>query len=172
MPISPAGISIRQAGFTLIELVLVVSLLAMVSLLSLPLMMDQGDSAQRRSLRRMAGVVKQLYNEATLTRDEHLLTFDFDHNNLLAHRLHGSDGRIEKESFGKETSLKPLRLQQVDIEGKGSFRSGQVSVRIFPLGWMEQTQVTLVSEDGTTTRLVFSPLTGSTKINESRQTLQ
>jgi general secretion pathway protein H len=162
----------KQSGFTLIELILVVSLLAMVSLLSLPLMMDRGDSAERRTLRRVAGVVKELYNEATLTRDEHLLTFDLDRNSLYAHRLRTSDGLVEKERYGKEAQLSPLDLQQVDIEGKGSFRSGQVSVRIFPLGWMEQTRVALVNEDGATTRLAFSPLTGSTKIDDDRQTLQ
>ncbi len=172
MPMSPTGTSNKQAGFTLIELILVVSLLAMVSLLSLPLMMDRGDSAERRSLRRIAGVVKQLYNEATLTRDEHLLTFDLDRNRLTAFRLVDTNGRVEKESFGKEASVSPLNLQQVDIEGKGSFRSGQISVRIFPLGWMEQTQVSLSSESGRITRLAFSPLTGSTKINEEPQALR
>lgn len=171
MLISPTGRLTKPAGFTLIELIVVVSLLAMVGLLSLPLMMNQGDSAERRTLRRMAGVVKQLYNEATLTRDEHLLVFDLDRNSLQAFRLRAKDGRVEKESFGKEAKLAALRLQQVDVEGQGSFRSGQVAVRIFPLGWMEQTQITLLAEDGTTTRLDFSPLTGSTKIDDGRQTL-
>lgn len=172
MLISPTGNSIKTAGFTLIELIVVVSLLAMISLISLPLMMNQGDGAEKRILRRMAGVVKQLYNEATLTSDEHLLVFDFDHNSLLAYRLRDRGGVVEKESFGKEISLAPLSLQQVDIEGQGSFRAGQVTVRIFPLGWMEQTRAKLVSEGGTTTHLAFSPLTGSTKIDDGRQTLQ
>ncbi len=171
MPISPIGTSTKQAGFTLIELILVVGLLAMLSLLSLPLMMDRGDSAERRSLRRVAGVVKQLYNEATLTRDEHLLTFDLDRNQLSAYRLRQKNGSIEKEVFGRKTVLTPLNLQQVEVDGKGSFRSGQVSVRIFPLGWMEQTRVALVAEDGRTTQIDFSPLTGSTKIDDGRQAL-
>jgi len=172
MPISPTGPSTKESGFTLLELILVVSLLAMISLLSLPLMMDRGDSAERRTLRRIAGVVKQLYNEATLTRDEHLLTFDLDRNRLLAFRMRRNNGRIEKQEFGRETELKALQLQQIDIEGKGSFRNGQVTVKIFPLGWMEQTQLALSSADGKITRMAFSPLTGSVKIDDDPQALR
>ncbi|NOY14030.1 MAG: prepilin-type N-terminal cleavage/methylation domain-containing protein [Deltaproteobacteria bacterium] len=162
----------EPAGFTLIELMVVVSLLALVGLLSLPLMMNQGDSAERRSLRQVAGVVKQLYNEAVLTRDEYLLTFDFDRNSLRAYRLRSKGELNEKERFGKEVTLSPLHLRQVDVEGRGSFRRGRVSVRIFPLGWMEQTRVVLVSEDGKLIQLTFSPLTGTTKIEDVHQTLQ
>lgn len=171
MPMWPIGTSTEQSGFTLIELIVVVALLAMLSLISLPLLMNQGEGAERRVMRRLVGIVKQLYNEATLTRDEHLLTFDLDRNRLRSYRLRNSDGLIEKEIFGNERSLEPMRLKQVDIAGKGSFRSGQVSVRIYPLGWMEQTQVTLVAEDGKTTEFAFSPLTGAAKINDGRQTL-
>lgn len=183
MPISATGISIRkqsrskarlaprQAGFTLIELMVVITLLALFSAISLPLLMNQGESAERRTLRLLAGTVKQLYNEATLTRDEHLLTFDLDHNSISAYRLRASDGMTEKEAFGKTTSLAPLRLRQVDVVGKGSFRSGQVEVRVFPLGWMEQTRIILQNEKGVETVLDFSPLTGSTKIAHASQTL-
>jgi general secretion pathway protein H len=172
MPISLTGISNKQTGFTLLELILVVGLLSLVSLLSLPLMMDRGDGAERRNLRQIAGVVKQLHNEATLTRDEHLLTFDLDRNQLLATRLRRTNDRVESEPFGRQLELSDLQLQQVDIEGKGSFRSGRVSVRIFPLGWMEQAAVSLRSDSGKLTRLAFSPLTGSVKVEDEYQALQ
>lgn len=160
------------AGFTLIELVVVIALLSMLSLLSLPLLMDNGERAEKRSLRRIAGVVKQLYNEATLTRDEHLLTFDLDRNRLTAFRLQHKGDLIESEPFGRELQLSALQLQQVDVEGKGSFRTGRVSVRIFPLGWMEQTQILLGLESGGTASLLFSPLTGTAKIEDGNSLLQ
>jgi len=161
----------RQGGFTLVELVVVITLLAMFSALSMPLLMNQGDGGERRALRRLAGTVKQLYNEATLTRDEHQLMFDLDHNSISAFRLRAGVGIVEKEAFGKETALDPLRLQQVDVAGKGSFRNGQVTVRVLPLGWMEQTRIVLQNEKGVETFLDFSPLTGSTKIAHASQTL-
>ncbi len=172
MPILATGTSTEQAGFTLIELVVVVSLLALFSVISLPLLLDRGEGDSRRELRRLAGTVKQLYNEATLTRDEHLLSFDLERNSMVAFRLQRNDGQVEKRPFRKEISLQSLDLKQIDIAGKGSFRTGQVEVKIFPLGWMEQTRISLVDGTGVVKEVVFSPLTGSTKIADERKTLR
>lgn len=156
----------NRQGFTLVELLVVIVLLSLVSFISLPLFTNQGDGDERLILRRVAGTVKQLYNEATLTRDEYLLTFDFNRNSLLAFRLRSSSGVVEKESFGRELMFAPLRMKQVDIKGRGIFHTGQVSVRIFPLGWMEQTSLLVRKENGTELQLEFSPLTGSMTIND------
>ncbi len=156
----------NRQGFTLVELLVVIVLLSLVSFISLPLFTNQGDGDERLILRRVAGTVKQLYNEATLTRDEYLLTFDFNRNSLLVFRLRSSSGTVEKESFGRELMLAPLRMKKVDIKGRGTFHTGQVSVRIFPLGWMEQTSLLVRKENGTELQLEFSPLTGSITIDD------
>ncbi|MDA3902533.1 MAG: prepilin-type N-terminal cleavage/methylation domain-containing protein [Desulfuromusa sp.] len=168
----PTGASINRSGFTLIELMVVIVILSLVSFISLPLLSNRGDGDERLVLRRIAGTVKNLYNEATLTRDEHLLTFDFNRNSLLMFRLRSNAGVIEKESFGREVLLAPLQLKQVDVEGKGAFRTGQVSVRILPLGWMEQTRLVVRKESGDEVQLAFSPLTGSMTIDDEHATVQ
>ncbi len=172
MPILPTGTSINRSGFTLVELLVAIVILSLVSFISLPLLANRSDGDERLKLRRIAGTVKQLYNEATLTRDEHLLTFDFNRNSLLAFRLRSSEGLIEKEPFGREVMLSPLQIRQVDIEGRGTFRAGQVSIRIFPLGWMEQTHLVVRKESGDEMQLAFSPLTGSITIDDERTTVR
>ncbi|NOQ42301.1 MAG: prepilin-type N-terminal cleavage/methylation domain-containing protein [Desulfuromusa sp.] len=172
MPMLPTGTSINRSGFTLIELMVVIVVLSLVSIISLPLLANRGEGDERLKLRRIAGTVKQLYNEATLTRDEHLLMFDFSRNSLLTFRLRSSSGVIEKEPFGREVMLAPLQIKQVDIKGKGTFRTGQVSVRVFPLGWMEQTRLLVGKENGDEMQLVFSPLTGSVTIDAEHATVQ
>jgi len=166
MRISPTGIWIKSSGFTLVELLVVIVILSLMSLISLPLLADREENQEKMKLRRIAGTVKQLYNEATLTRDEHLLVFDFERNSLNAFRLRSGNDTINREHFGQELLLTPLQVRQVEIEGKGSFRSGQVSIRVFPLGWMEATRVDFHRESGAGIQLAFSPLTGTTKINE------
>ncbi|MDX2493824.1 MAG: prepilin-type N-terminal cleavage/methylation domain-containing protein [Desulfuromusa sp.] len=168
----PIGTSINRSGFTLIELAVVIVVLSLVGFISLPLLSDRGEGDERLMVRRIAGTVKQLYNEATLTRDEHLLTFDISHNSMLAFRLRSSSGVIEKESFGREVKLAPLQIKQIDVEGKGTFRTGQVSVRVFPLGWMEPTRLLVQKESGGDIRLAFSPLTGSITIDDEHATVQ
>ena len=172
MPMSPTGTLINRPGFTLVELLVVILLLSLISVISLPLMGNRSDGDERLLLRRIAGTVKQLYNEATLTRDEHLLTFDLNRNSLLSFRLRSSSGGVEKVPLGGELMLTPLQIKQIDVKGKGTFLTGQVSVRIFPLGWMEQTSLLLRKENGSEVELVFSPLTGSITINDEYATVQ
>lgn len=172
MPILPTGTSTNRSGFTLVELLVVVVILSLISFISLPLLANRGDGDERLMVRRIAGTVKQLYNEATLTRDEHLLMVDFSRNSLQAYRLQSSGDGVEKKSFGKELNLAPLQIKQVNIEGKGTFRAGQIFTRIFPLGWMEPTRFFFAKESGGEMQLLFSPLTGSITIDEEQTTVQ
>ena len=172
MPMWQTGISINRSGFTLIELVVVIVVLSLVSVISLPLLTASGDGAERLMVRRLAGTVKHLYNEATLTRDEHLLVFDLGRNSISSFRLHSRSGTNEKEQLGRELSLDPLKVTQVDVAGKGSFRIGQVAVRIFPLGWMEPIRLFVAKESGAEFELEFSPLTGAVTVDDQFTTLQ
>ncbi len=172
MPMLPTGTLNNRSGFTLIELMVVIVVLSLASLISLPLLADRGEGDERLKLRRITGIVKQLYNEATLTRDEHVLMFDINDNSLRTFRLRSRFGAVEKEPFGREMELSPLKLKKVEVGGKGTFRTGQVSVRVFPLGWMEQTQVMVQKGDGEEVQLAFSPLTGSVTIDAEHTTVQ
>ena len=166
MPILQTGTLTDRSGFTLVELLVVIVLISLVSFISLPLLTNRGDGDERLILRRIAGTVKQLYNEATLTRDEYLLTFDFNRNTLLAFRLHANSGEVEKTSFGRELLLAPLVIEQVEVKGRGVFHVGHVSVRIYSLGWMEQTSLLVKKENGKEVQLSFAPLTGSITIDD------
>ena len=172
MPMSQTGASINRSGFTLIELMVVIVLLSLVSFISLPLLENRSEGNERLMLRRISGIVKQLYNEATLTRDEHLLTVDFSRNSLSAFRLRSKSELIEKEPFGKEIRLEPLQIKQVDIEGKGTFQTGMVSIRVFPLGWVEQARLSFDKESGGEVTLEFSPLTGSVIVDVKDTSMQ
>ncbi|WP_139167443.1 type II secretion system protein [Desulfuromusa kysingii] len=165
---SQTGTLTSRGGFTLVELLVVIVILSLISFISVPLLSNNSERDEKLVVRRIAGTVKQLYNEATLTRDEHLLTFHFARNSLLAYRLRSSDGVIEKEPFGREVKLSPLYIRQVSIEGEGNFNSGEVTIRIFPLGWMEPTQLVLGRESEGELVLTFSPLTGAITIDDEQ----
>ncbi len=173
MPILPTGTSSNRQGFTLVELIVVIVILAVIGTISVPLLFNRLGTDERATLRRIVGTVKELYNEATLTRDEHQLEFDLDRHTIKAYRLRAvAADRVEKEPFRREIPLAPLTLQRIEVEGQGSFRSGQVTVRIFPLGWMEQTRLYVRHADGRDIQLIFSPLTGTTRIEEAENTVR
>lgn len=169
MPISKAGTSTEQTGFTLIELVVVISLLSIFALISIPLLTNQGDGGQRRAMRQLAGNVKLLYNEAALKQETHLLTFNLDEGTFSTFRLEREGEKFEKVPVDEAKSLAPLRIDQVQVAGKGSFSSGEVTVRIYPQGWMEETWVQLENSDSQFKTLNFVPMTGSTRIYDGRR---
>lgn len=169
MPISTSGTSTKAQGFTLIELVAVISLLAIFAAVSVPLLLNSGDGGERRALRQLVGKVKLLYNEAALTRDIHLLTFDVEAGRFSTFRLERNGNLLEKVPVEEARTLSPLRIEQVQVVGKGRFRSGEVTVQIFPQGWMEETLVQLVDDRNQVRTLTFAPMTGSARIYDGRR---
>lgn len=166
-PMSRTGILTDRSGFTLIELLVVVVLLSLVTLISFPLLADRGDGAERLKMRRLAGTVKQLYNEATLTRDRFLVTFDIDQNTVETFRLRTGGEQVDKEAFGSSLDLAPLRVREISVDGRGRVRSGKISFQVYPLGWMDATEIVFERQDGNSIQLAFSPLTGTTTIDEN-----
>jgi len=168
MRMLPTGTSINRSGFTLVELVVVIAILSLIASISLPLLARWETGSEHQKMRRIVGCVKQLYNEATLTGDHHLLSFDLDRNSMRGYRLRPSSGTVEKEFFGREIRLAPLQIEEVKVAGKGSFRTGKVEIEVFPLGWIEATKIVVIGEDGRETQLQISPLTGAVTIDAGR----
>lgn len=169
MPISKAGTSTDQTGFTLIELMVVISLLAIFSMLSIPLLANQGDGGQRRAMRKLAGNVKLLYNEAALKQEIHLLIFDLDKDTFSTFRRERNGKQVETVPVAEDRSLAPLQIAQVQVVNKGRFTSGKVTVQIYPQGWMEETWIQLENAENQIKTLNFVPMTGSTRIYDGRR---
>ena len=166
MQTSTAGNSNKQVGFTLIELAVVILLISLFSLISIPLFSHTGQGGLDVSARKLAGTVKYLFNEAALTGQEHRLIFNLDRGTYRG-MIQEADGSLEEMTgTGKETSLRQnVRLSLLSLPGRGSFSAGEVTVRIHPSGWVEQTVVQLSTDDDTLT-LRINPLTGSSEIFE------
>ncbi|NIQ94104.1 MAG: prepilin-type N-terminal cleavage/methylation domain-containing protein, partial [Desulfuromonadales bacterium] len=158
-----AGTS-TEAGFTLIELTLVIALLGLLLGLVMPRLPAIGENRLEASARRIAGMVRYLYNEAALSGLEHRLTFDLDKNALGGRKLETDGELVALTGSGREHTLSSsVDIVDVSIPGRNRINSGQVNSRIFPVGWMDETVIHLKSDDRTLT-LHMQPLTGTTDI--------
>lgn len=166
MPISRAGISNRPAGFTLVELALVLFLIAAFTGLVLPLTTGLGENRLRLETRRLAGTVKELFNEASLSGRQHRLTFDLAAGSYRASVMEPVGERFEEQPVGKERRLgKGVRFRDVDVAGRESSGTGTVTATVYPVGWMDEIVIRL-EQEGEIFTLRVSPLTGITEVYE------
>lgn len=165
MQISTAGRSSNQAGFTLIELALVVLLLGLMASLGLPLLSGFEPNHLDSSARRLAGTVKYLYNEAAMTGQEHRLTFELADSSYRAANVSPSGELQPLQGVGAKKRLSSgVRFVSIYQPQRGEQREGEVTTALLPGGWLEETVIHLQddAEHKMTLRLV--PLTGLTEI--------
>ncbi len=167
MRTSRAGISSNR-GFTLVELAIILLIIGLFSALTLPNMMGSGESDLKKGAARLQGLVKYLYNEAALTGQEHRLIFDLDKRSYhVAFVDEGRKLRRKTAGLGKPEQLPgDIIFSNIEVSGRGSFSSGEVSTYFYPVGWLDETIVHLKSPKGAELTLRFSPLTGAMEIHE------
>jgi general secretion pathway protein H len=166
---SPALRPVRQrakpAGFTLVEIIVVVALISLFMVFSVPLFGNVGTSSLNSSARRLSGTIKYLFNESALSGLEYRLTYDLDQGTYRARILEADGSLVESEDQGRQAALKgTVRFEAVQLPGRGKFSMGQVTSRIDPSGWIEETIIHLVDGKGDKLTLRVMPLTGATEI--------
>ncbi len=167
MQISTAGRSSNQAGFTLIELALVVLLLGLMASLGLPLISGFEPNRLDSTARRLAGTVKYLYNEAAMTGMEHRLTFEMDDNSYRAEQVNRSGELEPLLGVGAKKKLKDgVQFASIYQPQRGEQKEGEMTTALLPGGWMEETIIHLQDEKEHKLTLRLVPLTGLTEIYE------
>lgn len=155
----------NSSGFTLIELAVVILLISLFTLISVPLLSSGNKGDLKASTRRLAGTMKYLFNEAALSGQEHRLVFNLDENSYHGEILE-ADGSIEKleETPTRATLKEGISFSEVTLAGAGSFTRGEVTLRIHPSGWLEETVIHLSDSKENSLTLRVNPLTGSSEI--------
>ena len=162
MPISRT-ITWNNRGFTLVELAVVLFIIGLTVSLTLPLLGKVGDGDLHAAGRRLAGTIKYLYNEAVLEKTMYRLTFDLDHAAYRAERQN-QDGEWQEVPgrMGERELPGSVAIKRIAVNGRGSFTAGQVSMQIYPVGWLDETALYL--QDGKYQQtLRISSLTGTTE---------
>jgi len=166
MPTSTAGNWNNQAGFTLLELAVVVFLLGLFSALVVPRLPGVGEDALKSSARRIAGTAKLYFNEAALSGRPHRLEYNLDKKTFRVRRIEPDGEVVELTGSGREQSLRgKVRFKDITLPARGSFSHGEVTTDILPVGWLEETVVHLEEEGGgRSMTLRIMPYTGSTEV--------
>jgi general secretion pathway protein H len=156
-----------DAGFTLLELAIVLFLLGLFSSLVIPLFGGLGGDALKTTARRLAGTTKYLYNEAALNGRPYRLVFDLDAGTYSGRRLETSGELVELTGSGGEHSLPGgIRFRDVVVAGRGLTSSGTTYAAILPVGWIDETVIHLADSGGHVLTVRLLPLTGTSEVYE------
>ncbi len=153
------------AGFTLVELVVVMVLISLFMVFSIPLFSNIGTSSLGTSARRLSGTIKYLFNESAMSGLEYRLVYDLDQGLYRAQILEANGEQVDAPDQGREAALKDdVRFMDLQLPGRGKFTMGQITTRIHPSGWVEETIIHLDDGAGEMLTLRVSPLTGTTEV--------
>lgn len=154
-----------RGGFTLVEIVVVMVLISLFMVFSVPLFSTIGTSSLGTSARRLSGTIKYLFNESALSGREYRLVYDLDRGTYRAQILEADGELVDAPDQGREAALKgAVRFKDLQVPGRGKFTAGQVTTRLHPSGWVEETIIHLDDGDGELLTLRVVPLTGTTEI--------
>lgn len=177
MPTSTVGPSseragrarLGSAGFTLLELSVVLLILGIAASFLAPRLRDPEGAALTSSTARLATAVRYLYDEAAYRRVPMRLNFDLDQQVYFATELGGDPDAPEfvpsRSSLAKPTVLPDsVSFQDVVLPAVGKVSEGVVFAQFSPEGWADPLVVHLRGRAGGETTLAIEPLTGRTRV--------
>lgn len=176
-----------RSGFTLIELIIVLAIMALFAGTVLPRMRDQLDLHLRKHARQLSGSIRFLYNQSAMKNKIYRLHYDLDNQKYWVEKSESNHLRLQdpeqersafeekpkKSKFSEDLELlkKPVELQKKitfkSIKTQASedpITSGHAYTHFFPSGFAEPTTIKLQTPKGVVYSIVVNSLTGSAKV--------
>ena len=159
-----------QAGFTLIELSLVLLLLAIAIAFVAPRLRDPSSQELQSHAHRLRTTIRFLRSEAVLNGRVYTLNYDLDQQrywitseNTDGAAAVGGDAKDELGILAKPVALpNTVAFSDIVFEGVGKLNQGQMFTRFFPDGFVEPTVVHMDNGKQAVT-LIAMPYTGEVK---------
>jgi type II secretion system protein H len=138
----------RTRGFTLLELLLVLAIIALAVGVLIPRLPDVAGVELRQSARRLAGAARYAADQAAVRKTTFRLAFDFKQR---AYRIEFLDRenvwRPDPTTLGRPVRLPgDIRLAAVETRG-GRQTEGDVFVEFYPKGYAERALVQVSRAD-------------------------
>jgi type II secretion system protein H len=143
--------SIRQQGFTLLELIVVIFIISLLAGVVFPSFRGLSGRQLNSDARRIASLLQYLNDSAMASKETFSLDFALQKGSIS---WKGPEGE-------KTESLKTL--VGVDLQSKGMTREGLVTVFFSPLGIQEYMEI-LLKDDEKGMKVTFNPVSGRAKI--------
>lgn len=158
-----------EGGFTLLELAVVLFIIGLALTLVTPYFRGFRGTLLKSEVRRLAGRVSYLYDQASSHKLVMRLTFDLDNNRYFVSALDPYAPMpvfVPDREPGAAPVMLPMgvRLRDVTVENSGAQSRGTISCHFYPEGYVDATIIHLTDEWGDVFTLSLDPLTGRVAI--------
>ena len=142
------GLFLQNSGFTLIELIVVISLFGLMLFFSLPRLQDNpflDDS--KESARWLIGKIQVLRENAIRNQKRYTLHFDLDSGRVW--ETDASMSQEELESAAINSKVLPFDIRIIDIEypTRGKIDSGLAEIAFYKAGYTDKALVHMQDDD-------------------------
>lgn len=164
----------HPAGFTLLELIIVVFLIGLFLVVSVPALRDTLVSDPlRSSARKMIGYLSGVRDKAVREQQPYVIFIDLDENRLW-YRLESDTlaGRDELPEKGLLQLPESVDLRDVWIRTTGTESRGVRELWLNRQGYLDRTIFHLENDDGEAISLVLSPFLPGVEVQDGYYELQ
>jgi general secretion pathway protein H len=146
----------RRAGFTLLELIVVIFIISLSLTLTMPSFWSSDRNDLKKDARKLSSTLRYIYDESVGKKN--VYTFFVD----LESRTWGFSGETESRSFKIRGDT---LIQDVVVPSHGEVSQGELSILFGPMGTGEPITIHLQKGDSVYT-VMFNHISGRTKILE------
>ncbi len=154
------------AGFTLLEIMVVLFLVSLVALLIAPKLTLRKSDDLGRTTRKIVREIRGLQWKAISTQRMVRLDYDLDRDRISASELAPSGDLISLKGPGDRPFLLPkgIRITRIRVLHQGKVRDGKTFTQFFPSGAVESTTISLRDRLDHRMTIVIRPITGRIRI--------
>lgn len=161
-----------HAGFTLLELIVVLLLISLVTALIFPRLPSSQASDLRNSARQLAVLMRYLEERAVATKKTYYLRINLDDDRLSVSRKEpaSSDTPQDDDPFLKRQPLvKGIRVSDITTDQLGTINTGEALISYGPGGRSAPLLLHLVAPDNSYFTIQALPVSGSIKVASGYQ---
>lgn len=159
---APGSIS----GFTLIELVAVISIISLMLFFSLPRLENSRASGDMKSVSRWVLANVQSYKKRAVSdQKQYALRISFSENSFSLWDV-SSQQDDETEPIKEYLLPKDVSITNVEFPGKGAVSSGNAEIYFYTTGYSDKALLHLTNEGGTVHSLLIEPFLPRIKLYE------